>query len=138
MKTLFARLSAALLLVVALIGGGFFLVEQFSTRLYYEEITQRLNASIAMYVTGEMQLIENGEVNEKALTLLAQRAMIINPTVEIYLLDTRGQILAHALPPESIQTQQVALGPVNKLIDGDTEMPLRGTDPRNVDRQKIF
>ena len=44
MKTLFARLSAALLLVVALIGGGFFLIEQFSTRLYYEEITQRLNA----------------------------------------------------------------------------------------------
>ena len=63
MRTLFARLSAALLLVVALIGGGFFLVEQFSTRLYYEEITQRLNASIAMYVTGEMQLIEDGEVN---------------------------------------------------------------------------
>ena len=138
MKTLFARLSAALLLVVALIGGGFFLIEQFSTRLYYEEITQRLNASIAMYVTGEMQLIENGEVNGEALTLLAQRAMIINPTVEVYLLDTQGQILAHALPPESIQTQQVALGPVNALIDGETEMPLRGTDPRNIDRQKIF
>jgi len=138
MKTLFARLSAALLLVVALIGGGFFLVEQFSTRLYYEEITQRLNSSIAMYVTGEMQLIENHEVNEEALTLLAQRAMIINPTVEVYLLDTQGQILAHALPPESIQTQHVALEPVNALISGETEMPLRGTDPRNIDRQKIF
>ena len=138
MKTLFARLSLALLLVVLLIGSGFFLVEQFSTRLYYEEITQRLNASIAMYVTGEMQLIENGEVNDEALTLLAQRAMIINPTVEIYLLDTRGQILAHALPPESIQTSQVELEPVNKLMGGETEMPLRGTDPRNIDRQKIF
>ena len=55
MKTLFARLSVALLMVVLLIGSGFFLVEQFSTRLYYEEITQRLNAPIAMYVTGEMQ-----------------------------------------------------------------------------------
>jgi len=138
MKTLFARLSAALLLVVALIGGGFFVVEQFSTRLYYEEITQRLNSSIAMYVTGEMQLIENHEVNEEALTLLAQRAMIINPTVEVYLLNTQGQILAHALPPESIQTQRVALGPVNALIGGETEMPLRGTDPRNIDREKIF
>ena len=120
MKTLFARRSAALLLVVALIGGGFFVVEQFSTRLYYEEITQRLNSSIAMYVTGEMQLIENHEVNEDALTLLAQRAMIINPTVEVYLLDTQGQILAHALPPESIQTQRVELGPVNALIGGET------------------
>jgi signal transduction histidine kinase len=138
MKTLFARLSAALLLVVALIGGGFFLVEQVSTRLYYEEITQRLNASIAMYVTGEMQLIEDGEVNGEALTLLAQRAMIINPTVEVYLLDTNGEILAHALPPESIQTSQVALEPVRQLMGGETEMPLRGTDPRNTEREKIF
>jgi signal transduction histidine kinase len=138
MKTLFARLSAALFLVVTLIGGGFFLVEQFSTRLYYEEITQRLNASIAMYVTGEMQLIEDGQVNEEALTLLAQRAMIINPTVEVYLLDTRGRILSHALPPESIQTAEVALEPVRELMGGESEMPLRGTDPRNVDRQKIF
>jgi signal transduction histidine kinase len=138
MSTLFARLSAALLLVVAIIGGGFFMVEQVTTRLYYEEITQRLNASIAMYVTGEMQLIEDGAVNDEALTLLAQRAMIINPTVEIYLLDTEGQILAHAMPPESIQSEQVALGPVRELMSGKTEMPLRGTDPRNTQREKIF
>jgi signal transduction histidine kinase len=138
MRTLFARLSAALFLVVAIIGGGFFVVEQISTRLYYEEITQRLNASIAMYVTGEMQLIEDGAVNEDALTLLAQRAMIINPTVEVYLLGTDGRILAHAMPPESIQSDQVALEPVQKLMGGETEMPLRGTDPRNTDRQKIF
>jgi signal transduction histidine kinase len=138
MRTLFAKLSAALLLVVALIGGGFFLVEQFSTRLYYEEVTQRLNASIAMYVTGEMQLIEEGTVNEEALTLLAQRAMIINPTVEVYLLDREGQILAHAMPPESIQTDQVELAPIKELMGGETAMPLRGTDPRNTDRQKIF
>lgn len=138
MRTLFARLSVALLLIVALIGGSFFLVEQVTTRLYYEEITQRLNASIAMYVTGEMQLIEDGAVNEEALTLLAQRAMIINPTVEVYLLDKQGDILAHAMPPESIQTDNVALAPIRELMAGETEMPLRGTDPLNTDRQKIF
>lgn len=138
MNTLFARLSAALLLVVALIGGGFFVVEQLSTRLYYEEITQRLNASIAMYVTGEMQLIEDGRVNDEALTLLGQRAMIINPTVEVYLLDTDGKVLAHALPPGSVQTDRVDLAPVRTLIGGETDMPLRGTDPRHIDREKIF
>lgn len=137
-NTLFARLGIALLLVVGLLGGGFFVLERFSTRHYYEEITQRLNASIAMYVTGEMQLIENGEVNGEALSLLAQRAMIINPTVEVYLLDTQGQILAHALPPESVQTKRVALDPIRKLIGGASEMPLRGTDPRNAKHSKIF
>ena len=138
MQTLFAKLSVALLGVVALIGGGFFIVERTSTQLYYEEITQRLNASIAMYVTGEMQLIEDGVVNEEALTLLAQRAMIINPTVEVYLLDTDGQILAHAMPPDSLQTARVSLEPVRELIGGESEMPLRGTDPRNVEREKVF
>ena len=52
MKTLFAKLSLALLGIVVLTGGAFFLVERYSTQNYYEEITQRLNSSIAMYVTG--------------------------------------------------------------------------------------
>jgi signal transduction histidine kinase len=136
--TLFARLGVALLLVVLLIGGGLFAVQQISTSLYYEEVTQRLNASIAMYVTGEMQLIEDGAVDEAALSLLGQRAMIINPTVEIFLLDPAGRILGHALPPDSVLTDRVDLGPVRALLAGDREMPLRGTDPRNLDRHKIF
>lgn len=138
MKTLFAKLSLALLVIVTLIASGFFIVERFSTRLYYEEITQRLNASIAMYVTGERQLMQDGAVNDEALSLLAQQAMVINPTVEVYLLDTAGNILAHALPPESIQTSSVDLEPVRAFVRGDSELPLRGTDPRNADRKKIF
>ena len=138
MKTLFAKLSLTLLGIVVLTGGAFFLVERYSTQNYYEEITQRLNSSIAMYVTGERQLIENDIVNDEALTLLAQQALIINPTVEIYLLDKQGEILGHALPPESVQTSHVDLGPVLTLIGGDAQMPLRGTDPRNLEREKVF
>ena len=50
MNSLFSRLSLALLVIVSLTGGAFFLLERFSTRVYYEELTQRLNGSIAMYV----------------------------------------------------------------------------------------
>ena len=138
MKSLFAKLSFALFLVVTLLGSGFFLIERYSTQNYYEEITQRLNASIAMYVTGERQLMENFVVDHQALSLLAQQAMVINPTVEIFLLDIEGNILAHALPPDSIVRNRVDLAPVKALIGGNVEMPLRGTDPRNLDREKIF
>jgi signal transduction histidine kinase len=138
MKTLFAKLSLALLGIVVLTGSAFFLVERYSTQNYYEEITQRLNSSIAMYVTGERQLIENDVVNDEALSLLAQQAMVINPTVEIYLLDKQGKILGHALPPETVHTDHVDLGPVQTLISGDAQMPLRGTDPRNLEREKVF
>ena len=138
MKSLFAKLSLALFLVVTLLGSGFFLIERYSTQNYYEEITQRLNSSIAMYVTGERQLMEDFVVNREALSLLAQQAMVINPTVEVFLLDTAGNILAHPFPPESIVQDRVDLSPVKALIGGNVEMPLRGTDPRNLDREKIF
>lgn len=138
MKTLFARLSVAFLAIILLTGGGFYLVDRFSNRMYHEELTQRLNGSIAMYVTGERTLIESGVVNQEALTLLAQQAMIINPTVEIYLLDTEGLILGHAMPPESVLTERVDLAPVRQLISGDVEMPFHGVDPRNLQRKKVF
>jgi len=54
MKTLFARLSVAFFAIILLTGGGFYLVDRFSNRAYHEELTQRLNGSIAMYVTGEL------------------------------------------------------------------------------------
>jgi signal transduction histidine kinase len=124
--------------IILLTGGGFYLVDRYSTQTYYEELTQRLNASIAMYVVGERQLIEDGVVNERALALLAQQAMVVNPTVEVYLLDTRGRILGHNLPPETLQTDRVDLGAVRRLIAGGVEMPFRGTDPRNLEREKVF
>jgi signal transduction histidine kinase len=138
MKSLFAKLSIALFLVVTLLGSGFFLIERYSTQNYYEEITQRLNASIAMYVTGERQLMEDFVVNREALTLLAQQAMVINPTVEVFLLDIDGNILAHPFPEDTIVRNSVDLTPVKALIAGNVDMPLRGTDPRNVQREKIF
>lgn len=138
MRTLSARLSLALLVIIALIGSGFYLLERFSTRLYWEELTQRLNGPIAMYVTGERTLIEGGVVNEEALARLAQQAMVVNPTVEIYLLDTEGRILGHGVPPDSVQMDRVDLAPVRRWVEGDVELPFKGSDPRNPAKRKIF
>jgi len=136
MNTLFARLSLALLAIVLVISGALFAVNLFSARNYYEEITQRLNESIAMYVTDQSQLIADGEVDRAALATLAEQAMVINPTVEVYLLDTRGRILGHG-DPDNLLSDQVSLTPVRQLLTGNARLPLRGTDPRS-NREKIF
>lgn len=138
MNTLFTRLSLALLLIMVAAGGGFYALEQWSSQRYHEEVTQRLNASIAMYVTSQTTLIAGGAVNRSELERLAERAMVINPSVEVYLLDRDGRILDHSMPPESILTPQVDLAPVTDLIDGKAHMPLYGTDPRNPERKKVF
>ncbi|MGB5648749.1 MAG: HAMP domain-containing sensor histidine kinase [Sedimenticolaceae bacterium] len=138
MRTLLAKLAGALLLVLLLAGSALFWLQQYSSRAYYEELTQRLNAPIAMYVTGEQLLIENHQAKTAALRAVAHQAMVINPTIEVYLLDTEGRILAHALPPDSVKQDHVDLAPVKRFIGGDADIPIRGSDPRSPTDRKIF
>lgn len=114
------------------------MIEQWSTGQYYEELTQRLNAPIAMYVTDQAALIKDGEVNKAEMARLAERAMVINPTAEVYLLDKTGRILGHALPPDTVQLVTVDMEPVQALINASRAMPIRGSDPRNPAHTKVF
>ncbi len=138
MHTLFAKLSAALLVIVILMGVVFFVAERINTQVYYEELTQRLNAPIAMYVTGQRDLMPGGVPDLDSLRELASHAMVINPTAEIYLLDTEGKILGHGLPPDTVLLDRVDLDPLKALIDESTTMPIRGDDPRSGSTRKVF
>jgi hypothetical protein len=138
MNTLFAKLSIALLIIVSGMGTAFFFIDRVNTRAYYEELSQNLNAPIAMYVTQQRQLIESGTPDLDSLRDLASHAMVINPSAEIYLLDTKGNILGHNLPTETVLTSSVDLNPVLTLIGGQARFPLYGDDPRNSSTQKVF
>ncbi|NNC65677.1 MAG: HAMP domain-containing protein [Gammaproteobacteria bacterium] len=138
MNTLFTKLSIALLLIVACMGTAFFFLDRINTRAYYDELSQRLNAPIAMYVTQQQQLISNGVADLDSLRELAGHAMVINPTAEIYLLDRDGTILGHNLPQETVLASGVSLSPVLDLIDGATQFPLYGDDPRSPSNRKVF
>lgn len=137
MRSLLTQLSIALIVIVVLMGSAFFLLDRSNTRMYYEELTQRLNAPIAMYVTGQRELIVDGTADLESLADLANHAMVINPTAEIYLLDTSGNILGHALPAESVIQERIDLSPVRALIDESTQPPIRGDDPRS-ELRKVF
>ena len=138
MNSLSARLSAALLLIILLMGGAFFVFDRLNTRLFYEELTQRLNAPIAMYVTGQRLLLRDGQPDLASLKELAEHAMVINPSLEIYLLDESGFIVGHALPADSVRRARVDLAPLRAFIAEGARLPIRGDDPRNPDDRKIF
>ena len=112
MRRLHYKLSAAMLVIVLLLGAAFYAVDRYSVRLYYEELSQRLNESLAMYVANAMPLINSGEVDRDALEALANRAMVINPTAEIYLLSALGR--RDAWPAQDIALM-VAVEDVKKL-----------------------
>lgn len=138
MKQLHYRLSAAMLAIVIVLGTAFFVIDRYSVRMYYEELTQRLNASLAMYVVNAEPLISGGVVNSDALSTLAERAMIINPTAEIYLLGLDGRILGHAQLPDEIVIDSVDLEPVLALLSESRALPITGVNPLDPEARKVF
>ena len=137
-KTLYARLTAVFLALVIALGAALLYLSSLMSEMYSQEIMQRLNGSVAMYIAGEQQLIESGEVNETAVDTLAQRAMIVNPSLEIYLLDAGGQIISHRLPAGSVHRSSVALAPVHAYLNEGTPRPITGDDPRDPGRPNVF
>ena len=127
-----------MLVIVVLLGGAFYLIDRYSVRMYYEELSQRLNSSLAMYVVNAKPLISDGKVNRETLKELANRAMIINPTAEIYLLDQNGRILADAFPPEDVRVNRIDMDPIRDLLSESRPLPIKGVDPRDPDTRKVF
>ena len=106
-NTLYWRLALAFLALVVLQSISLLFIWHYTSQQYSNEITQRLNEDIAMYITGQHQLIKNGVVNDKELEILANRAMVINPTVEVYLLSTTGEIISNLVAEDQLQFKQV-------------------------------
>jgi two-component system, OmpR family, sensor kinase len=137
-KNLYARLAAVLMGLFFLIGVLYFLLTLYTTRLYFQEVNQKLNRILAQHLVSENILMKNGRVNDKALHDIFRMLMVVNPVIEIYLLDSNGTILAYSAPPGKVKRQSVSLEPVKQLLKGTSSLPILGDDPRDLTNQKVF
>ena len=110
------------------------------------ETTQRMNLGLARNVVEHQSpalINPQGQPDRARMKELALHVMMINPSVEVYLLDGEGRVLAHAL--EGLQGadpvgRRVNLAPVRQLMAAPPEalrLPVLGDDPRQVGRQTI-
>jgi signal transduction histidine kinase len=138
MRALHLRLTGVLaVLLVALALGIFVLLGRTSDR-YADELRQRLDAGIAMYVVRELPLMHGGTINEAALRELARRAMTVNPSAEVYLIDPNGSVISTVVRHEQMQLRSVRLGPILEFLRAPEARPLYGDDPTSLRRQRVF
>ena len=138
LRTLYSKLAIALFGLVCLIGLLFFLLVRYSTEMHQQEVNQKLNAALAENIVKEEQLFQNGKINHVALKEVFHMLMVINPSIEVYLLDKHGKILDYSAPAEKIKRTAVNLRPIKAFLAEKKEFPIRGDDPRDSDKQKIF
>jgi two-component system, OmpR family, sensor kinase len=138
LNSLATRLAIACVTTIVLTGSAFFLLDRYNAQRYREALTQRLNAPVAQYVVDHRALMRDGEPDLDILHALADQAMVINPALEVYLLDRQGLIVGHALREDSVRRRSVDLAPIHTLIEGKAPLPILGEDPRDPAAKKVF
>jgi signal transduction histidine kinase len=137
-KSLYTKLAIVLLVLFCLLGLFILIVTQVTSSMYQQEVVQKLNIDLAKQIVAHKVLIEDGRINEKALKDVFNMLMVVNPNIEIYLLDPAGKILAFSAPSGKVKRNRVSLEPIKKWFEDDIVYPLTGDDPRNPKRRKVF
>jgi two-component system, OmpR family, sensor kinase len=138
MRALHVRLTLAFALLLAGLAIGLLVLLSRTSDRYSDEVLQRLNSGIALYVVQELSLLKGGKVNEVALHELAHRTMTVNPSAEVYLLDPSGRLLSTAIPRNRIRRARVSLEPIRTFLKFPDTRPLYGDDPTSPDARRVF
>jgi two-component system, OmpR family, sensor kinase len=137
-RSLYSKLAAVLAGLFLIIGLFFVALTVFSTSMYQQEVNQKLNIHLADQIVSGKILLEGNRVRSEALDEVFDTLMIVNPGIELYLLDMEGNILSFSAPEGKVKRDHVDLGPIQKCLEGDTKTPILGDDPRSSNGKKIF
>jgi len=137
-NSLYAKIAAGLSALFFVVGLIFIGVTVFATDMYQQEVNQKLNTGLARQIVKERILMEDGRINQAALKEIFHMLMVINPGIEIYLLDVDGNILTFSAPPDSVKRSKVDLTPVKQWLAGNLIPPVQGEDPKNLIGKKVF
>ena len=138
-SSLFWKVSATFLLVLLVFAGITLKINIDASRNYAMEVAQRMNHDLATHTAGEIKPFLNGEIPEEAIGTLMHSMMAVNPSIEVYVIDTTGRILKYVALEGEVKSDHVALGPIRQFITTKTlDDPIVGDDPRSPGEQKIF
>ena len=143
-QTLHGKLSAALLALLTLVGVLLIPLTLYAVRSYTEEVAQQLNRPLASDLANHLEsqdLLRADFASDEKLRARAKgeigRLMVLNPDIEIYVLNAQGRVLAYSAKVEKLPVETVDLAPIRRFLAGQT-LPIRGIDPLYPSGRKVF
>lgn len=105
-----------------------------------QESLQRLSHGLAQHIVGhwpEIAAADPSQADAAARGALLQMLMVVNPGIQVYVLDAAGQVADYIGEPGMVRQPSVDLQPVRAFLAG-AALPLRGTDPMGGATPRIF
>lgn len=135
--TLTQRLSLVFALLLLVCSGASAWLQLRASRMHDLEVVQGLSRDVAVTIARDVQLTDANGLMPDAVRTLFSQLMLVNPSVEVYLLAPDGRIVGHAAPDGRLKRDHVDLRPVRRFVDG-AMLPILGDDPRSPDGRKVF
>ncbi len=138
-RTFYGKLSAIFLVLLLILGIVQVLITVQASMRFVDETDQKLNIHLARDMAAEFKPALTDSLSLPQIEHMIHYMMVMNPKVEIYLLNQDGKILAFfADPKKKVQKDHVELKPVHKFIDSGKEELILGDDPRHPGRKRPF
>lgn len=138
-RSFYARLSVIFFLLILALGAGSLVIAFNAAGHLFDEVEQLLNSEYSSSIASELQPLVAEGFSQEGIKDAIHYMMVLNPMVEIYLVDGEGAILAYFThPEEQIRRWSIDLAPVEEFLSQGGRVPVLGDDPRTAARRKPF
>lgn len=137
-NSLYGKIAIVFLLLLLALGIVQILFSVNSSMNFVRESDQKLNRNLAANLAKEFQPFLQDSVDYAGIKHTMHYLMVMNPRVEIYLLDKAGKILTFFAAEKKVKRDSVSLRPIERFLAAEEQLPILGDDPRDRDGRKIF
>ncbi len=137
-KTLFGRLLAIVLAFCMLMTSICIVLMRTWHSNYHAEADQMAGRDVAQRIVEANLFFNEGLLDVNNYHRAVANLAAINPTVDSYLLDEQGQILASSLPGERLTRRFVDVTPIEEFLGSDVSLPIFGDDPQRLAGEEVF
>lgn len=109
--TLTQRLSLVFAVLLLVCSGTSAWMQLRASRMHELEVVQGLSRDVAESIARDAQLTDANGLMPGAVRSFFNQLMLVNPSVEVYLLDADGRIAGHAAPDGRVRRERVDLAP---------------------------
>ncbi len=138
LRSLYAKLALTLILLLFVTSIIYSAISYSLTRQQLIGDLQRENAELAVNLAAEIPQTLAGAIDRQYTAQLFHLMMIVNPDVELYILDNAGKITDSSVEKKDIALDTVNLEPLMKLLGGNNKFPLFADDPRAANEPVTF
>ena len=137
LHSLYSRIGLVFAAVLVTFGTLLGWLSYTAAKDHQHEVMQQLSRDLAGNIASHGPLMGPNGLDRQAVDELFRMAVALNPSIEIYLLDGDGVILAHSPRDGRLALDRVSLQPIRAFVAG-VPLPILGDSPRSAGRQEIF